>query len=200
MGKPRTSRIWTISKSELERIVANVQTYKEVLKKCDLYPYGGNVKTLRSRLTEENISISHFDAYATNRGQSQLRRLTDAEYFTKGHVRSSPGTKKRLITDHGWENKCKICDMGTVWHGKPLSLQIDHIDGDHENNKITNLQILCPNCHTQTSTFGSKNKERKIKQCMMCKKKVYKKSKRCVTCHRDYRTALQKNKGIFHCN
>ena len=59
---------------------------------------------------------------------------------------------------------CEICGI-TEWNGKPLTLQIDHIDGDRTNNHLDNLMILCPNCHTQTDTYGSKNvsEEGKIK-------------------------------------
>jgi len=53
--------------------------------------------------------------------------------------------------------KCEKCGVGNVWNGKPLTLQIDHIDGNYKNNKPGNHRVLCPNCHTQTSTYGSRN-------------------------------------------
>lgn len=54
------------------------------------------------------------------------------------------------------EYKCSCCGINE-WQGKPLTLQIDHIDGNNKNNTIENFRYLCPNCHTQTSTWGVKN-------------------------------------------
>lgn len=51
-------------------------------------------------------------------------------------------------------NKCSICNIPPVWNDKFLVLQIDHIDGDRKNNTYDNLRLLCPNCHTQTETWG----------------------------------------------
>lgn len=53
--------------------------------------------------------------------------------------------------------KCDICGCGTFWNNKPLTLQLDHKDGNHFNNKVDNLRILCPNCHTQQTTSKRKN-------------------------------------------
>lgn len=57
-----------------------------------------------------------------------------------------------------FNNTCSCCGQSGVWNNKPLKLQIEHIDGNSENNTENNLTLLCPNCHTQTPTFGAKNK------------------------------------------
>lgn len=69
---------------------------------------------------------------------------------------SSHKLRLRLIAEGIKEDKCECCGTGNIWQGKPLSLQLDHIDGNHNNNILKNLQIVCPNCHTQTDTHGSK--------------------------------------------
>lgn len=51
------------------------------------------------------------------------------------------------------DRKCEICGLEDYYHGKPLTLELHHLDGDNSNNQIDNLQILCPNCHSQTHTF-----------------------------------------------
>ena len=56
------------------------------------------------------------------------------------------------------EYKCAICGNEGEWLGKPLTLQLDHIDGNHTNHSLNNLRFLCPNCHTQTATYGSKSR------------------------------------------
>lgn len=58
----------------------------------------------------------------------------------------------------GGEAKCEICGIKT-WLGKPIVLQIHHLDGNHKNNSVDNLQLLCPNCHTQTDTYSNKKRK-----------------------------------------
>lgn len=53
-------------------------------------------------------------------------------------------------------DKCELCSQENMWNNKPLRLQVDHIDGHSDNNDLTNVRLLCPNCHTQTDTYGSK--------------------------------------------
>lgn len=53
--------------------------------------------------------------------------------------------------------KCEECSLPSEWNGKPLALQIDHIDGNSDNNSLDNLRVLCPNCHTQTETWCIRN-------------------------------------------
>lgn len=66
------------------------------------------------------------------------------------------GTLKRALIRVGTPNHCAICQL-TTWLGKPLSLQLDHIDGNKHNNDLSNLRLLCPNCHSQTDTFAGRN-------------------------------------------
>jgi len=54
-------------------------------------------------------------------------------------------------------NACEVCGI-SIHNNKPLKLECDHIDGDHTNNKIENLRLICPNCHSQTDTYKNKNK------------------------------------------
>jgi len=55
---------------------------------------------------------------------------------------------------------CAECDSGPEWRGAPMTLQIDHINGDNIDNREANLQFLCPNCHSQTPTYGGRNPSR----------------------------------------
>ncbi len=66
---------------------------------------------------------------------------------------SSGSLRKYLLDSAPW---CSECQQGLIWNKKPLSLQHDHIDGNSDNNCLKNSRLLCPNCHTQTETFGVK--------------------------------------------
>lgn len=74
----------------------------------------------------------------------------------------SPTLKKYLIEKFG--EKCSECGQESNWNNKPLVLQLDHIDGDSDNNYPKNLRLLCPNCHTQTENFGSKGRGSRYKK------------------------------------
>jgi 5-methylcytosine-specific restriction endonuclease McrA len=65
--------------------------------------------------------------------------------------------KNRLIREGLLENCCAECGIGDVWNGKPLALHLDHINGVNNDNRIENLRLLCPNCHSQTETYAGKN-------------------------------------------
>ena len=65
--------------------------------------------------------------------------------------------KNRLIAQGYKEAKCESCGIEEQWNGKPLVLELDHIDGNNKNNSLINLRILCPNCHSQTPTFRGRN-------------------------------------------
>ncbi len=61
---------------------------------------------------------------------------------------------RRRYLDTGIEEICVECGSGTEWQGKALTLHLDHKNGRRADNRLENLQFLCPNCHTQTPTYG----------------------------------------------
>ena len=83
------------------------------------------------------------------------------------HYTNMSRLRIRLKKELGWEHKCSTC-KNTEWNGQPIPIQIDHINGDHFDNRIENLRFLCPNCHAQTDTYCGKNmkicRNKKLKQ------------------------------------
>jgi hypothetical protein len=64
----------------------------------------------------------------------------------------------RMDVDIHW---CELCGLKDTWNGRPITLELDHINGDNKDNKYSNLRLLCPNCHSQTDTFKGRNKKNK---------------------------------------
>ena len=79
------------------------------------------------------------------------------EKFFKGKLSNRPAIKKILTEEFGY--KCAVCNISN-WQNVPLTLQVDHIDGNSDNNLPDNLRLLCPNCHSQTDTYKGGNKKR----------------------------------------
>lgn len=65
--------------------------------------------------------------------------------------------KRRLIESNILKNQCSECGLEPIWNKKKLSLQLDHINGIHNDDRLENLRLLCPNCHSQTENFAGRN-------------------------------------------
>jgi hypothetical protein len=88
------------------------------------------------------------------------KRMTIEDLFITGKKRERHWLKVRLLEIGLKENRCEICGTDE-WGGKPLTLQLHHINGDGYDNRLENLELLCPNCHSQTDTYGGRNGHRR---------------------------------------
>lgn len=103
--------------------------------------------------------------FCDNKCQASFRTATLEQEFIDGKFigkligfQTRSWTRDLLIKMKGY--KCNVCSC--IEHNcKPLSLEVNHIDGDAENNTLENLEFLCPNCHSQTSNFRALNKNSK---------------------------------------
>lgn len=66
--------------------------------------------------------------------------------------------KSALLREGIFENRCDLCGIES-WRGRPLSMQLDHVNGIRDDHRVENLRMLCPNCHSQTETFGARNRK-----------------------------------------
>ncbi len=177
-----------IPKETLTSIVNSSKSIAEIIRGCEMISSGASYKILKKRLDEDQIDYSHIKlGLGSNKGRRFLSNknkipiskiLIENSSYNRGHL------KKRLLSELGWENKCSKCNNNGDWLGQPLTIQLDHINGISNDNRIENLRLLCPNCHSQTNTHSGK---RFVKHfCTFCNKKVSKNSKYCTECYIKY--------------
>lgn len=145
------------TKEQCEKAVAENISLTGTLKSLGLAEAGGSYGALHRHLKKYNISISHFLGQAHNRGKLYDHKHPVTKYLVNGKNVSSHRLKLRLLKEGIFEHKCYRCN-GTEWRGVPIPIELNHIDGNHLNNDLANLEILCPNCHAQEPTHSGKNK------------------------------------------
>ncbi|MFF0887292.1 HNH endonuclease signature motif containing protein [Streptomyces sp. NPDC003456] len=154
---------WT--KEVLERAVAASTNTCEVLRTLGLDVVGGHHTHISRRIKAYGIDTSHFvPAVRTERMRYNQRRRTAAEILvedTSPHARRVPSARlRRAMRELGVEERCALCGTGGLWLGEPLSLEVDHVDGDWRNNRIDNVRFLCPNCHATTDRYRGRGARR----------------------------------------
>lgn len=170
---------WDLDK--IKEAVKESVNFSEVLEKLEIPRQGNNGKTLRGILDNNNIDYSHF----TGRAREYTKNEVDIEeYLSNRKSITSYKLKERLIKVGLKENKCENPECGIkMWHNKPIICQLHHIDGNHNNNSLDNLMMLCPNCHSQTDNYcGSANQNKEKYYCPDCGKEILKTSTYCSNC------------------
>ncbi len=151
-----------MNKEELSRIVKESETLTEVLDKMGLRSAGGNYKTLKKYLGLYGIDVSHFDS-------EKVRFEKIRDYFRKTkkpmveilveNSSFSRGTLKLRLYEEGIKKKaCELCGQNELWMGKKMSLILDHINGVHNDNRLENLRVVCPNCNATLDTHCGKHR------------------------------------------
>ena len=173
-------------KEQLEQLVKESSSLAEILRKQGKNPSGAAYKILKEKLDTYNISYHFISQRNGNYGKLSLdERLKENRPYNSSKLR------KRLIDEKLKENKCELCGQLPFHNGKELVLQLDHINGDHNDNRLENLRILCPNCHSQTETYSSKVRVKNIKTCPDCGAIIKNTSTYCVKCAPFHKRSLK---------
>jgi len=176
-----------ISKEKFTEIVKNSKCWADVMEAC-CFSRKGNTRGIKKRVNNWSLDVSHFLTGKTLIKKYTCKMDIDAlrEKLIEDCYHSTDGFKKQLFRFGLLEEKCYKCGLGPEWDGARLVLQLDHINGTNCDNRLENLRILCPNCHSQTDTYVGKKCKKDSKKCPDCGINIKRQSDRCISCYREF--------------
>lgn len=167
----KRSPIWKIEKDKLQNLFDTSFSIKEILQKVDIRPHSHNYDYINKIVEDLNISTDKFKINQKIKKSEFLENVRSKrkieDIFCENSECGQRTVKNYILKNKVIPYKCSKCDNEGVWLNEPISLQLDHINGMHDDNRIENLRFLCPNCHTQTDTFGTKRFKIKA-YCKLC--------------------------------
>jgi 5-methylcytosine-specific restriction endonuclease McrA len=166
------------TKELLESVIRDSSSMSEVIRKLGNRTNNGFVTYLSKRAKKFGIDTSHFKTKSRQISDYYYRKYPLEDYLSGAREIGSSSLKQKLVRAKLKEDKCEECGLAE-WKGIRISLHLHHIDENHENNKLDNLMILCPNCH---SYYHNKDKKRK---------KIAKGNKIAATLHKDQRKVVR---------
>jgi hypothetical protein len=154
------SRRYTLA--DVLAAVAASTSIRQVLEHLGLSTQGGGYITIHRLIEKHGLDTTHFKGQAWNKGNTGLpprRPVTDYLVENCQHRITSHALRRRLITAKIFEHRCSRCLL-TEWLGGPIPLELEHKNGRRDDNRLSNLCLLCPNCHALTSTYRGRNQKR----------------------------------------
>lgn len=156
---PRTRVI--VPDEHFAEAVSSSRSVAEVLRRLGYRANGGNHRMVAGRITRLELDTSHFVGRSWAVGHTFAHRRAkplDEILVANSSYGSSGALRRRLIAAGLKKPECEQCGLRT-WRGQPLPLALDHVNGDHADNRLENLRILCPNCHALTDTWCARNRK-----------------------------------------
>ena len=152
-------RSWT--DKQLIDAVNNSKSVRSVITLLKLIPAGGNYVQVQAKIKELCLDTSHFTGKGWNKGITyhSNSRPSLEDLLVNGSTVQSFKLKKRLYESGRKLPKCELCGWSEISKDGRIPLELDHINGDHNDNRLENLRILCPNCHCLQPTHRGRNKK-----------------------------------------
>ena len=148
------SKISELSDVEFTELVLTSESYRQIALKAGYSETGSYVKKqIEERICKLNLNTSHFLKHSGGGN-----KIPDDEVFKLNSSVGQTTLRRRYLSKNYTKYECSICGQKPIWNGKELVLTLDHIDGNHHNNVISNLRWVCPNCDRQLDTYGGKKR------------------------------------------
>lgn len=146
---------------EFIKAVQESLSYSGVCRLIGLRPKGGNLKTVKNKIETMGLDVTHFTFQNWNKGLTSeqhpsIRKRPIEEILVENSGWSSHNLKLKLFKEGIKEYRCERCKR-TEREGNPIPLELHHLNGIHNDNRLKNLQILCPNCHALTDNYSGKS-------------------------------------------
>mgnify|MGYP003615980196 FL=1 len=154
------NKIYKLSDEQFVELLKKSSTISEVLFKLG-YTVKGNswgYSQVKRRMDDLNLDYSIFKGKSAVIKTGGLNNVRKEDILKENCKHQRTVLRRYVIKNNLIPYKCAICGC-TEWQGKTLSLELDHINGINNDNRLENLRFLCPNCHSQTSTYGSRNQQ-----------------------------------------
>lgn len=154
------NRIYKLNDSEFIDLVKSSLNVSEVLFKLGYSTKGNSwgYSEVKRRMTDLNLLPSEFKGKSSLLEYNLKKEISNDQLFTNNSKHSRTTLRSRIIKQSLLPYRCDICGV-VKWNDKTLSLEVDHINGINNDNRLENLRLLCPNCHSQTTTYGACNKK-----------------------------------------
>jgi len=159
------NKSWTIK--QLKIAVKESKSVRGVIKSLGLIPAGGNYEQVKRYIDTYDLSTKHFTGMAWNKGMRGIGipRIPLSEVLTKNSSYQSFKLKKRLFSLGMKKKQCEECGWSKETKDGRIPLELDHINGNRHDNRIENLRVLCPNCHSLKPTHRGLNRRKNKPEC-----------------------------------
>jgi hypothetical protein len=153
-------RSWT--NTDLQVAVTTSKSIRGVLIKIGLIPAGGNYRHVAETIKDLKLDTSHFTGMGWRSGRTFafVPQRSLSEILVADSDFQSFKLKKRLYREGLKEQKCELCGWAEQAKDGRIPLELDHVNGNHRDNRLGNLRILCPNCHSLQPTHRGKNQKK----------------------------------------
>ena len=149
------------TKEEFEEAAKQSHSIAEMCRTLGLKPCGGNYRLMHNAIEKFALDTSHFTGQGWNTGLKfrPFEEKPISEILVKGSTYQSFKLKRRLLKEGLKQHICECCRL-SEWQPSPIPLELHHLNGDNRDNRLENLQFLCPNCHALTESYRGRNKKR----------------------------------------